>query len=77
MSAPSLDKVGLKRAVMRVSSTSVLLADSTKYGAVTTFQVAELEALDLIVSDGELSKDTRRRHEELGVETSLVPVPAG
>ncbi len=77
VSAPSLDKVGLKRAVMRVSSTSVLLADSTKYGAVTTFQVAELEALDLIVSDGELSKDTRRRLEELGVETILVPVPAG
>lgn len=77
VSAPTLDKVELKRAVMRASSTSVLLADSTKYGAVTTFQVAELEALDLIVSDSELTEDTRGRLEELGVETILVPVPAG
>ena len=61
---------------MRASSTSALLADSTKYGAVSKFQVAELEALDLIVSDSELTEDTRARIDELGVETILVPVPA-
>ena len=76
VSAPSLDKVELKRAVMRASSTSALLADSTKYGAFSKFLVAELEALDLILSDSELTEDTRARIDELGVETILVPVPA-
>ncbi len=76
VSAPSLDKVQLKRAVMRASSTCALLADSTKYGTFTKFQVAELEALDLIVSDDELSEDTTGRIEELGVQALLVPVPA-
>lgn len=77
VSSPSLDKVELKRAVMRASSTTVLLADSTKYGTFSTFQVAELEQLDLVVSDVQLSEDTRGRIEELGVETVLVALPAG
>jgi DeoR/GlpR family transcriptional regulator of sugar metabolism len=76
VSAPSLDKVQLKRAAMQASSTCVLLADSTKYGTFSKFQVTELDKLDAIISDDELSPDTRIRVEELGVEMITVSFPA-
>lgn len=46
----SLNALMLKRAARRI-----LLADSSKFGLRTTYQVAPLSALDLIVTDSELS----------------------
>lgn len=66
-SAPSLDKVELKRAAMAAASNCMLLADSTKYGTSTKFPVTALEQLDVIISDSELPADTQRHIEELGV----------
>ncbi|WP_350275027.1 DeoR/GlpR family DNA-binding transcription regulator [Kribbella sp. HUAS MG21] len=71
VSAPTLDKVELKRAAMASASTTVLLADSTKYGTASKFQVAPLVELDLVVSDTDLPGDTRKRVEDLGVELRL------
>ena len=71
VSAPTLDKVELKRAAMASAATTVLLADSTKYGTASKFQVATLEELDLIITDTELSDDTRKRAGDLGVELRL------
>jgi DeoR/GlpR family transcriptional regulator of sugar metabolism len=68
VSAPSLDKVELKRAAMEAASSCMLLADSTKYGTFSKFQVTALDNLDVIISDSELPDDTQNRIEELGVE---------
>ena len=68
VSAPSLDKVALKRAAMEVASSCTRLADSTKYGTFSKYQVTTIEQLDTIISDSELPADTQRRIEELGVE---------
>ncbi|TCC09964.1 hypothetical protein E0H45_01085 [Kribbella soli] len=56
---------------MSSAATTVLLADSTKYGTASKFQVAPLEELDVIITDSELSEDTRQRTEDLGVELRL------
>ena len=71
VSAPTLDKVDLKRAAIASATTTVLLADSTKYGTASKFQVAPLDQLDLIITDTELPEDTAKRIEELGVEVRL------
>ena len=71
VSAPSLDKVELKRAAMAATSSCVLLADSTKYGTFSKFKVTELERLDAVISDEDLSADTVERIVELGVEVTL------
>ena len=57
------------------AATTVLLADSTKYGPVSKFQVTTLEQLDLIITDTELPEDTQKRVEELGVEWTLAELP--
>ena len=74
VSAPSLDKVELKRAAMEAASSCMLLADSTKYGTFSKFQVTALNNLDLIISDSELPDDTQSRIEELGVEMRVAIV---
>jgi len=74
VSAPSLDKVELKRAAMEAPSSCMLLADSTKYGTFSKFQATALDNLDVIISDSELPDDTQSRTEELGVEMQVAIV---
>jgi hypothetical protein len=73
---PAIERPRQGRSHDQASSTCVLLADSTKYGTFSKFQVTELDKLDAIISDDELSPDTRIRVEELGVEMITVSVPA-
>jgi DeoR/GlpR family transcriptional regulator of sugar metabolism len=75
VSAPTLDKVELKRAAMSSASTTVLLADSTKYGPVSKFQVATLDQLDTIITDTELPDETQKRIQDLGVDLHLANLP--
>jgi DeoR/GlpR family transcriptional regulator of sugar metabolism len=74
VSAPSLDKVELKRAAMDAASSCTLLADSTKYGTFSKFRVTALDQLDTIISDSALPEDTQARIEELGVEMRTAAV---
>ena len=74
VSAPTLDKVELKRAAMTSASTTVLLADSTKYGPVSKYQVTPLDHLDLIITDTDLPADPQKRIEELGVDLQLAEI---
>jgi DeoR/GlpR family transcriptional regulator of sugar metabolism len=71
VSAPTLDKVELKRAAMTSAATTFLLADSTKYGPISKFQVTPLDQLDLIITDTDLPDDAQQRIEDLGVELQL------
>lgn len=74
VTTPSTEKVVLKRAAMRAASTSVLLADSTKFGTFERFKVTSLEALDAVVTDSELASEQQDAVRELGVDLRIAPV---
>lgn len=73
VSSPSSDKALLKQAVLSASTRSVLLADSTKYGASSMVKVFGLERLDLIVTDAGLAAETADDLRQLGVDLELAP----
>ncbi|MDQ4503571.1 DeoR/GlpR family DNA-binding transcription regulator [Sinomonas sp. ASV322] len=71
VTTPSTEKVVLKRAAMASASTSVLLADSTKFGTFERFNVVPLAKLDAVVTDSDLSETTRRALRDLGVDLDI------
>ena len=74
VTTPSTEKVVLKRAAMAAAATSVLLADSTKFGTFERFNVVPLAKLDALVTDSELREPTRRAVRELGVDLHIAEV---
>ncbi len=74
VTVPEADTALLKKAVLEVSHQSVLLADSTKFGAFERYRVARLAALDVVITDDRLASDASRNIQELGVEVQLVSV---
>jgi len=63
----SEEECELKRAVIRKSDKVVLLMDSQKVDITSTFTYADLEDIDIIVSDGMLNEKTVREFEKAGV----------
>jgi len=73
VSSPNIAKAQLKRAVLAASSSAVLVADSTKYGAAAAIKALPLDSLDAIVTDDELSDETAVRIRDLGLDLLLAP----
>lgn len=67
VSVPVSDTVLLKQAVLEVSRSCLLLADSTKYGAFERYRVAPLHQLDGVVTDARLGDPDRAAIEAAGV----------
>ncbi len=66
--APALDNVEVKNAAMKAACSSVLVADSSKYGAVARFRVAPLEDFAVIVTDDALAPADVRDVSGTGVD---------
>jgi DeoR/GlpR family transcriptional regulator of sugar metabolism len=66
--APALGNVQVKTAAMKAASSSVLVADSSKYGAVARFRVAPLEDFAVIVTDDALAPADARDASAAGVD---------
>lgn len=62
------NKVMLKRAAIAASESSILLADSTKFGTSERFKVVDLTELDTIITDDRLNGVRARKIAELGTE---------
>ncbi len=60
-----------KVAVIQSSARRILLADSTKFGMIRSEYFADLDDIDVIVTDSTLSKEQRRIIEEKGIELIL------
>jgi DeoR/GlpR family transcriptional regulator of sugar metabolism len=67
VTTPSMDKVEVKLAALEASSSCFLLADSTKFGTVSRFNVAPLEKLDAVVTDEQLPREMQENIRGLGV----------
>ena len=59
ITAPTEEKAALKRDLMANARRRILLADSSKYGAWSLFNIAPLESLTDIVTDAHLPEATR------------------
>jgi DeoR/GlpR family transcriptional regulator of sugar metabolism len=63
----------IKRALMAVAKTVVLLADSSKFSAEATVRICALDALSAIVVDDGISVEWRRRLRAAGARVVVVP----
>jgi len=74
LTTPVEAKIEPKRAALGSATTSVLLADSGKYGAFAKYRVMPLTELDTIITDDGLETAARERIENSGVEVLAAPV---
>lgn len=72
ITAPTIEKANLKRDLAKVSSHKIVVADSSKYGKIQLYEVAQLSEIDTIITDNGLSKDVANEIIKLGVELILV-----
>lgn len=61
-----------KRAAMQSSLTSILLADSSKFGQIRTAYVAQLNEIDAIVTDSGLSQEWALAIRNMGIALHIV-----
>lgn len=65
ITAPTEEKAALKHDLIANAKRRILLADSSKYGAWSLFNVANLDSLTDIITDAQLSADIRQQLESL------------
>lgn len=68
-------EVSVKQAVIQSSLTKVLVADSSKFGALKTVCFAQLDDVDVIVTDSGLSADWIGAIKEKGIKLEIVETP--
>ncbi|MCF2707322.1 DeoR/GlpR transcriptional regulator [Arcanobacterium haemolyticum] len=61
VTTPADYKVDIKRAAMEVSSASILVAASTKYGSFSSYKIASLSEFDEIITDSQLGAAEQQR----------------
>lgn len=72
VTTPVEAKIAAKRAALTSATSSVLLADSGKFGRYAKYRVLRLDELDTIVTDSGLDAADAERVEALGVEVRRV-----
>lgn len=71
ITSPTEEKAALKRDLIANAKRRVLLADSSKYGAWSLFNVAHLNTLTDIVTDSRLDEAARTQLEQLETRLTL------
>lgn len=71
ITTPSIEKAALKRAASAAASTSVLLADSTRFDSFQPFPVLPLTGLEAVITDSELDGAAREALRILGIDVHL------
>jgi DeoR family transcriptional regulator of aga operon len=64
----TIEEAKLSQKMVNVSSKSVVLADSSKFGQRGFGHIASLEDVDIIITDDGVTKEMRDIIEEMGVE---------
>ncbi len=74
VTTPTEEKAGLKQGVIANAQRKVLLADSSKYGARSLFNVAPLTHFSEVITDTRLAPEAQAELKQLAV--TLIPVPS-
>lgn len=72
VTTPTMEKVPLKQAMIRAARRTVLLADSSKFGLRSSFQICPLSAISCIITDRELPPEVARSIQKGGATLELV-----
>lgn len=75
VTVPDADAAILKTAALEAAARTVLLADSTKFGAFTRHRVVPLDALDLVLTDARLATEDQDALQAAGVRLELARPP--
>ena len=65
-------EVETKRAAMNSGAQKILLVDSSKFGLVKSFYLADIADYDLVITDSELSAQWREKLQEQGVKLVIL-----
>ncbi|RYP82086.1 DeoR/GlpR transcriptional regulator [Nocardioides guangzhouensis] len=68
LSTPDRDEAATKRAMVESAQQVVVLADATKIGLERTVRFAELDEVDVLVTDDEITAADRKAFESAGLE---------
>lgn len=68
LSTPDADEAAVKRAMVRAAERVVVVADSSKIGRRNLLSFATLDAVDVLVTDGDLDGTDHRQLTEHGIE---------
>ncbi|RBW41533.1 DeoR/GlpR transcriptional regulator [Psychromonas sp. B3M02] len=68
LSTPNENKITVKRAIAKVSKKVCLISDSSKYGKIATFHALDIEKIDLVLTDANLSDNATSDLQDKGVE---------
>ncbi|MCX8997260.1 DeoR/GlpR family DNA-binding transcription regulator [Rhizobiaceae bacterium BDR2-2] len=75
VSDTSWELVQAKRAMIEAAASTVLMADSSRFGARALYRVASMERVDTILTDDGLDEEERQRFLDRGANLVTVPVP--
>lgn len=75
VSETSWDLVQLKRAMLDAAAQTVLMADSSRFGARALYRLAPLAEIDTILTDDGLAEEERQRFVDRGANLVIVPLP--
>jgi len=70
----NMDDANIKSVLLKSARSSIVVADSTKFGVTTFKQVAPLESVDQIITDSGVSEEMVEDIQELGVDVIVVSV---
>ena len=65
-------EASLNRVMMRTAQKTIVLADSSKFGRRGFSKIADVEEVDLIITDSKISHSDKERIEEMGIELAIV-----
>ncbi len=68
LTTPTEERSAMKAKMIERADTSILVADSDKYGCYSFHKICELGALDLIVTDERLSERSREQLTDAGID---------
>ena len=61
-------EANLNQVMMRTAQKTIVLADSTKFGRRGFSKIADMEDVDLIITDAHVPQSVAQRLEEMGIE---------
>ena len=71
LTTPNIIEANTKREMIKIAKQTILVCDHTKFGAVSFAKIVELDSVDTIITDNQLSDKLLERFEEKGIKIMI------
>ena len=65
---PNINEANTKREMIKIAKQTIVVCDHTKFGTVYFAKIADLESVDIIITDKQIDNDVLEEFEEKGVK---------